>query len=371
VFARLAEAEGQTHGVPAEEIHFHEVGALDSIADVVGVCAALHDLGVRSLTGSQVAVGSGTVRAAHGRIPVPVPAVTRLATGWRIVAGGEGELTTPTGMALLAALCEGCTDLPAIRLAGVGLGAGTKDRPGRANVTRVLIGDRESTGVGETGDPAVLIEANIDDLDPRVWPSVLADLLEAGASDAWLVPIVMKKGRPAHTLSVLAHPSAAPALRRVVTSRTSSIGVREQEFRKYALPRAWVPVTVTGGTVKIKIAHRDGLVVQATPEYDDVARLARDTDRPVRAVLAEAVAAAEAAGLRWGAAVPQAADNGQADSRQADSHADAGPDHSPDHGHPHTHDHPHDHLHDHAHDHAHDHLHDHPHDDVHVAGHQH
>jgi hypothetical protein len=142
-----------------------------------------------------------------------------------------------------------------------------------------------------------------------------------------------------------------------------------------------VPVTVTGGTVKIKIAHRDGLVVQATPEYDDVARLARDTDRPVRAVLAEAVAAAEAAGLRWGAAVPQAADNGQADNgqadnghadnEQADSHVDAGPDHSPDHGHPHTHDHPHDHLHDHAHDHAHDHLHDHPHDDVHVAGHQH
>lgn len=363
VFSRLAEAEARVHGVPADEIHFHEVGALDSIADVVGVCACLYDLGIRSLTASPVAVGSGTVRAAHGRIPVPVPAVTRLATGWRIVAGGEGELTTPTGMALLAALCQECTDLPEIRLTAVGMGAGTKDRPGRANVTRVLIGDRAVAGTGDSGDPAVLIEANVDDLDPRIWPSVLDDLLRSGASDAWLVPIVMKKGRPAHTLCVLAHPSTAPALRQLVTSRTSSIGVRQQEFRKYALPRAWLPVPVAGGQVLIKISHRDGAVVQATPEYDDVAAVAAATDRPVRTVLTEAVAAAETAGLRWGAAVPAAAR-----SRRDDAAAVTGPGHQPasaaepTHGRPHPH--PHGDHHDHPGHGDHHHHHDDPdHDD--------
>ncbi len=350
VFTRLAQAEARVHGVPAEEIHFHEVGALDSIADVVGVCACLHDLGIRSLTASPVAVGSGTVRAAHGRIPVPVPAVTRLATGWRIVAGGEGELTTPTGMALLAALCQDCTDLPEIRLTAVGLGAGTKDRPGRANVTRALIGDRVGAGAGDAADPAVLIEANVDDLDPRIWPSVLDDLLRSGASDAWLVPIVMKKGRPAHTLCVLAHPSAAPALRQVVTSRTSSIGVRQQALGKYALPRAWLPVRVSGGSVMIKISHRDKVVVQATPEYDDVARLAAEVDRPVRTVLAESIAAAEAAGLRWGAALPAAAR-----SRRAAAGTTGEP-HDQQHDHQH-HDHQH---HDHQH-HGHQrHDHEHP-----------
>ena len=228
-FARLAEAEARVHGVPADDIHFHEVGALDSIADVVGVCASLHDLGIQTLTGSRVAVGSGFVRAAHGRMPVPVPAVTRLAEGWDLVAGGEGELTTPTGMALLATLCSECADLPAMRIQSVGLGAGSKDFEGHANVTRVLIGEPTKINNSQSGDPAVLLEANVDDLDPRLWPGVLADLMGGGASDAWLVPITMKKGRPAHTLCVLAHPSAAAGLRELILTRTSTIGVRQQE----------------------------------------------------------------------------------------------------------------------------------------------
>ncbi|HEY9294137.1 MAG TPA: nickel pincer cofactor biosynthesis protein LarC [Microlunatus sp.] len=305
VFARLAEAEGRVHGVPADDIHFHEVGALDSIADVVGVCAGLHDLGIRRLTGSRVAVGSGFVKAAHGRIPVPVPAVTRLADGWDLIAGGEGELTTPTGMALLATLCAECTDLPPMRMQSVGLGAGTKDFDGHANVTRVLIGDRTKINDSGAGDPAVLLEANIDDLDPRLWPGVLAELMAGGASDAWLVPIMMKKGRPAHTLCVLAHPSAADRLRELILTRTSTIGVRQQEYRKFALPRAWSKIRIGDGQVMIKIAHRDGLIQQVTPEFDDVAALAAATGRPTRVVLAEAIAAAQHAGLAVGGPVPE------------------------------------------------------------------
>jgi len=305
VFAKLAEAEAKVHGTTPEEIGFHEVGALDSIADVVGVCAGLHDLGIGSLTGSRVAVGSGTTKAAHGRIPVPVPAVTRLASGWEIVAGGEGELTTPTGMALVATLCRDCTDLPALRMEVVGLGAGSKDFHGRANVTRVLVGERLSPAKEDEGDPAVLIEANVDDLDPRLWPGVLADLMAAGASDAWLVPITMKKGRPAHTLTVLAHPSATGRLRELILASTTTIGVRQTDYRKFALPRAWVKINISGGQVMIKLAHRNGVIEQATPEFDQVAGIADTTGTPAQVVLAEATAAAWAAGLRPGAPVPE------------------------------------------------------------------
>jgi len=305
VFAALAEAEAAVHGTTPEQIHFHEVGALDSIADIVGVCAGLHDLGISSLTGSRVAVGSGTTKAAHGSIPVPVPAVTRLATGWNVVAGGEGELTTPTGMALLATLCQGCTDLPPLRMEVVGLGAGTKDFHGRANVTRILVGERTSRPLQDQGDPAILIEANIDDLDPRLWPGVLAELMAAGASDAWLVPIIMKKGRPAHTLSVLAHPSAADRLRELILASTSTIGVRQTDYRKFAQPRAWVTIKITGGPVMIKLAHRNGIIEQATPEFDQVATIAAATGTPVQITLSEATASAWAAGLRPGQPVPE------------------------------------------------------------------
>jgi uncharacterized protein (TIGR00299 family) protein len=295
------------HGVSAEEIHFHEVGALDSIADVVGVCAALDDLGVGSITAGEVALGSGHVRAAHGRIPVPVPAVTQLSHGWRVSAGGQGELTTPTGMALLAALAQRCTDLPAMVMDRVGVGAGTKDFPGRANVTRVLLGALVDSQSVPEGDPAVLLEANIDDLDPRLWPDVLAALMRAGASDAWLVPILMKKGRPAHVLSVLVHPSRAEALREAILTRTTTIGVRQHPVGKYALPRAWVDVALDDDAAAVKLAYRDGLILQVSPEFDEVAALAARTGRPQHLALAEVSAAAAAVGLVPGAPVPDRA----------------------------------------------------------------
>jgi uncharacterized protein (TIGR00299 family) protein len=308
VFGRLADAEGRVHGVPADEIEFHEVGALDSIADVVGVCAALHDLGVSLVSAGEVALGSGDVSSAHGRLPVPVPAVTELARGWRVRAGGQGELTTPTGMALLSALCDGCTELPAMVLDRVGIGAGTRDAPGRANVTRVLIGSTApQTRSLEGGDPAVLLEANIDDLDPRLWPDVLSRLLQAGASDAWLVPILMKKGRPAHTLSVLCHPTQTGPLREMMLTGTTTVGVREHSLGKYALPRAWVDVEISGGAVAVKIAHRDGIIWQVSPEFDEVAAMAARQFRAQHLVLAETVAAAAAAGLVAGGVLPDTA----------------------------------------------------------------
>ncbi len=305
VFARLADAEAHVHGVPVDDVHFHEVGAWDSIADVVGICAALNDLGVGTLSAGEVAVGSGRAHTAHGDLPVPVPAVAQLARGWRIRSGGVGELATPTGMAALRALAGSCEDLPAMRVTAVGVGAGSRDTPGRANVVRVVLGAR--TPGATSPEPAVLLEANIDDLDPRLWPEVLAGLLRCGAADAWLTPIVMKKGRPAHTLSVLCHPEQSELLRDRVFSDTSTLGVRESALRKFPLPRAFVDVEVSGGTVAVKVGHRHGVIVQAMPEFDDVAALARRLDRSERQVLAEAMAAAAAAGLVPGAVLPAGA----------------------------------------------------------------
>ncbi|MEU4215423.1 nickel pincer cofactor biosynthesis protein LarC [Actinoplanes sp. NPDC026623] len=303
VFARLAGAEARVHGLPAADVHFHEVGALDSLADVVGVCAALEDLGVATLSAGEVAVGSGRIRTAHGDLPVPVPAVAELARGWRIRSGGDGELATPTGMAAIRALAASCGDLPPLLVEAIGVGAGGRDTPGRANVVRVVVGTRASAR-DRPSEPAVLLEANIDDLDPRLWPGVLAGLLESGAADAWLTPIVMKKGRPAYTLGVLCHPGRAEALRDRVFRDTSTLGVREGALRKYPLSRAFVDVGVAGATVAVKVGHDHGLITQVMPEFDDVAALARRLGRPERQMLADAVAAAAAAGLVAGAALP-------------------------------------------------------------------
>ena len=302
-FAGLAEAEAAVHGTPVDEVHFHEVGALDSIADVVGVAAALESLRIDTVSASAVAVGSGRVDIAHGDLPVPVPAVTQLARGWRIVAGAPGQLATPTGMALITTLAERCEDLPAMALAAVGCGAGTRDTPGRPNLTRVLIGDRAEADADDHGEPVMIMEANVDDLDPRLWPGVLSSLLAAGAADAWLVPILMKKGRPGYTLSVLARPDQAAELRNVIMDRTSTLGVRTTPAAKWALPRHWIDVAVTGGTVPIKIASQNGVIVRATPEFGGVARVAAASGMAEQQVLAEAQAAAAAAGLVPGAPV--------------------------------------------------------------------
>ncbi|MBZ5739339.1 nickel pincer cofactor biosynthesis protein LarC [Nocardioides mangrovi] len=287
-FERLAVAEAAVHGTSPEDVHFHEVGALDAIADVVGVCAGFEHLGATSVTVSPIAVGSGTIEAAHGTLPVPPPAVAELLRGVPTYAGPVAmERCTPTGAALLTTLATTYGPQPPMTVAAIGVGAGGRDPEGQANVLRLFVGETAATG----GRP-LLLECNVDDLDPRVWPAVIAALLEAGASDAWLTPILMKKGRPAHTLHALVDEARAPGVRAAIFRQTSTIGLREQPLTKHALEREMVAVEVDGRQVAVKLARHDGVVVNAQPEYDDVARAAADLTRPVADVLAEATALA-------------------------------------------------------------------------------
>ena len=295
VFERLTEAEGAVHGISPEEVHFHEVGALDAIADVVGVCAGFVHLGADEVVVSPVAVGSGSIRAAHGTLPVPPPAVARLLTGVPSFAGPPGhpsmEMCTPTGAALLTTLATSWGDQPLMVTNTVGVGAGGRDPEGWSNTLRLLIGD-PAVRPGEDAPTELVIEANVDDLEPRLIPGALDALLSAGAHDAWVTPILMKKGRPAYTLHALTPPDAADAVRRVFFRETSTIGVREHEVVKHALPREMLTVSVGGQRIAVKAARLAGEVVNLQPEWDDVARAAAALDRPAIDVLAEAKAAA-------------------------------------------------------------------------------
>jgi uncharacterized protein (TIGR00299 family) protein len=299
VFARLAAAEAAAHGIPVDDVHFHEVGALDAIADVVGACAGFAHLGLDALVVSPVAVGSGRVEGAHGSLPVPVPAVVELLRGVPSLAGpGAQESCTPTGAALLTGLASSYGPQPPMTVTSVGVGAGGRDPSTHANVVRLLVGSPTSSGAGGPG--AWVLETNVDDLDPRLWPDVLAALLAVGASDAWLTPILMKKGRPAHTLSVLVRDELRPAVRRELFAQTSTIGLREVAYAKTALDRELRSVTVGGHRVAVKVARLDGEVMNVQPEYDDVVAAATATGRPVKDVLAEAAAAARALDLGSG-----------------------------------------------------------------------
>ena len=299
-FERLAQAEAEVHGSDPLAVHFHEVGALDAIADVVGVCAGFVHLWsrqarpTRDVVVSPVAVGSGTVRGAHGTLPVPPPAVAELLRGVPSYAGPPGapamELCTPTGAALLVTLATAWGPQPPMVTAAVGVGAGGRDPEGHANVLRLLVGSEEPVP-GQDTRPPLLIETNVDDLDPRVWPAVIAALLDAGASDAWLTPILMKKGRPAHTLSVLVAADLAEPVRAAIFRQTSTIGLREQPLGKHALDREMVAVEVDGQPIAVKLARHDGVLVNAQPEYDDVVRAAAALGRPVNDVLLDATAA--------------------------------------------------------------------------------
>ncbi len=300
-FDRLAVAEAAVHGTDPDDVHFHEVGALDAIADVVGVCAGIVHLGLTELVVSPVAVGSGTVRGAHGSMPVPPPAVAELLRGVPSYAGPAGapamELCTPTGAALLVTHATAHGPQPAMTVRAIGVGAGGRDPEGHANVLRLLVGEGVSTSSGHAttvpDDGPLVIETNVDDLDPRLWPGVLAALLEAGASDAWLTPILMKKGRPAHTLHALVRADRADVVRAAVFRHTSTIGVREVRIGKTALDREMRAVQVAGHDVAVKLARLDGELMNAQPEYEDVARVAALTGRPAKDVLAAALAAIE------------------------------------------------------------------------------
>ena len=305
VFEALAQAEARVHGSEPDDVEFHEVGAWDSVADVVGVCAALESLAVATLTAGPVALGSGRTSGAHGDLPVPVPAVLELSRGWQVLGGGDGELATPTGVALVRALASACESLPPMEVAATGVGAGTRDPAGRPNVVRVVVGTSAGSGAGGT-ESLWQLEANVDDLDPRVWPSVLRELLAAGAVDAWLTPVLMKKGRPAHTVAALCPAPAREALRALLFRHTTTFGVRESQVERRSLRRDWRTVRLRDGQVRVKVSlDEQGRVVHATPELEDAGALAEASAAPVRELLDEAVAAAHALGIRPGAPLPE------------------------------------------------------------------
>lgn len=289
-FFRLARAEAEAHASTPEEVHFHEVGALDALADVVGVAAALHTLGVESSGCTSVAVGGGRVASIHGTLPAPGPAVLHLlgAAGAPVVLGGDAELATPTGAALLAATVTAWGESPRLRLSAHGFGAGERDDPDRPNVAGVVIGEPADA------QPAgwSVVEANVDDLDPRLWPFVLASLIDAGAADAWLTPVLMKKGRPAHTVHVLCPAAEIERIRRLLYRHTSTIGTRSFAVSKDELSREIVQVSVGGQPVRVKVSRQDEAPVSATPEFEDVLLAAEKLGRSPREVLAEAQAAA-------------------------------------------------------------------------------
>jgi uncharacterized protein (TIGR00299 family) protein len=292
-FERLARAEGDVHGTHPDDVHFHEVGALDAIADVVGVCAGFVHLGLDRLVASTISVGSGTVRAAHGRLPVPPPAVVELLRGWVSEAGPAArELCTPTGAALIATWAEGQGAQPAMAVDSVGVGAGGTDLPGHPNVVRLLVG---APAAHHGPQELLVLEANVDDLDPRLWPALLSQLMDIGAADAWLTPILMKKGRPAHTVSVLIDPAGRDAALGVLYTGSSTLGVREHVVSRSVLQRAEITVAVDGHALRVKTARHDGRVVNVQPEYEDVVQVAAATGRPLKVVLAQAIAAASTA----------------------------------------------------------------------------
>jgi uncharacterized protein (TIGR00299 family) protein len=268
------------------------VGAYDSIADIVGAAAAIAHLAPSAITSSPPVLGTGVVRTAHGLVPVPAPATAALLHEIPVRAEGHGELTTPTGAAILATVVDQFGALPPVRLAGQGFGAGTRELADRPNVLRVILGQALGQALSPSLPEAVLLESNIDDMSPQLVEPLLAALFAAGALDAWATPILMKKGRPALTVSALGPPEAVDAVARAFFENSTTIGLRTLPLGRVVLARSSAAVKTSYGKVAIKLSALDGQVVSATPEFEDCRRLARAAGVPVRAVLAAATAAA-------------------------------------------------------------------------------
>ena len=302
VFGALAEAEGRLHRRPPEQVHFHEVGGLDAIVDVVGTCAALEVLEIDAVHSSAVATGTGMVRSAHGLLPNPAPAVVELFAAVHAPTTGLDvgvELTTPTGAALLAALASGFGPMPAMAIECSGFGAGSRELDGRPNTTQVVIGQRVPA-LAE-GQPVLLLEANVDDATGETLAHTVAALLEAGAHDAWVTPIVMKKGRPAHTIAALADVALAAQVAAVLTEESGSLGVRGVPYQRWPTERRTDVVEVAGYPVRVKISPG-----RVKVEHDDAAHVAGQVGLPLR----EVVSLAEEAGRRALRAVPDPTEGG-------------------------------------------------------------
>lgn len=287
VFRLLAEVEGKVHGKPAAEVAFHEVGAVDSIVDIVGTAICLDYLGIEQVLASRLNVGSGYVRCAHGIMPVPAPAVAELLMGWPTYAfGAEEELTTPTGAAVVRAFAQHAAALPedfAVR--AIGYGAGSRDLP-LPNVLRLYVGEREGAAAEET---LLLLSTNIDDMSPEVYGYLFDRLFAAGALDVWVTPIYMKKNRPAQQLTVLVRPAQRSACTEIIFRETTSIGLRVTPLaERIACDRRTASVETRYGAVRVKVASWQGKIATTSPEYEDCRRLAEAQDVPLKEVYDEA-----------------------------------------------------------------------------------
>jgi uncharacterized protein (TIGR00299 family) protein len=287
LFHRLGQAEAAVHGVPIEQIHLHEVGALDSIVDIVGSVFALDYLQVDRIVSSPLNVGSGTIHSAHGVYPVPAPATIRLLQGVPIYSGPQrSEMVTPTGALLITSYATGFGPIPAMRVRHVGYGAGSRDFIDTPNVLRVLIGEADAAAPSQS---VVVIEAEIDDMNPQIFGLLMDRLLGGGALDVFYTAIQMKKSRPGILLSVIAPPGARDALTTTIFRETTTIGVRYREMTRECLDREVATVQTPLGAIRFKVARRQGELFNASPEFDDCVRVATEHGRPVKEVQAMAL----------------------------------------------------------------------------------
>jgi uncharacterized protein (TIGR00299 family) protein len=290
LFERLAEAEAAIHGTPIERVHLHEVGALDSIIDIVGAVYAFDWFGIQDVVASPLNVGGGTVRCAHGVFPVPAPATARLLSGAPVYGNGTTELVTPTGALLITSYAREFGPLPAMRLDRTGYGAGDRDPKDTPNVLRVLRGDRADAALADH-EHVVQIECEIDDMNPQLFGPLMDRLAEAGAFDVFYAAVQMKKSRPGTLVTIVAPPGRREAIAGVLFTHTTTIGVRYQEMRRDTLDREIRSVETPLGPVRVKIASRNGQVLNAAPEFDDCASIAAARGMAIKDVQALAMRA--------------------------------------------------------------------------------
>jgi pyridinium-3,5-bisthiocarboxylic acid mononucleotide nickel chelatase len=295
LFEKLGAAESKIHNVPIEKIHFHEVGAVDALVDIICAAVGAEALGVDELICSPLNVGGGTVQCAHGTFPIPAPATVELLKGAPVYSSGPRlELVTPTGAAIVATLVKRFESFPAMKIEKSGYGAGTRDLRNHPNVLRITIGESRSADAGEGArttqtDTITVLEANLDDLNPQVFGYAMDRLLEAGALDVFTVPVQMKKNRPGTLLTVLAKPQDADEMSDIIFSETTTLGVRRREEQRQVLARRWQTVSTRFGDIRIKVASMNGSVTNYAPEYEDCRRIAAETKIPLKTIMSEAI----------------------------------------------------------------------------------
>jgi uncharacterized protein (TIGR00299 family) protein len=297
IFTRLGEAEARVHDVPLEKIHFHEVGAVDAIVDIVGACIGFQALGIETFACSALNVGGGTAKMAHGVLPVPAPATANLLQGKPTYSNGvQKELVTPTGAAIVATLCDSFGPQPPMSVTAIGYGAGTFDLEGQPNVVRIMIGVAAEKTVAGFDEEIAVIEANLDDMNPQIYGYFQEKALTSGALDVYTTPVQMKKNRPGTLLTVLCKPQDTNALMSLIFAETTTFGARTYRAQRRTLPREFVSVATNYGDVRIKISRVNGRILHVAPEYDDCRKLAVEQNVPLQRVISEALRAYESTG---------------------------------------------------------------------------